>query len=148
MTPASFTSLLEMVRPLIIRQDTRWRQSIPADQRLMLTLSFDTGKIVAQQEVSVPPRVHLAAFTDIMADIGASMLLSCLQDLPLLLSQAREQPSEGMTKGINTGSIRRVDLLVYSEAHRRACQAPGPDAAERENSVGVGSKYCGGPRNV
>ncbi|CAN8013843.1 unnamed protein product, partial [Ixodes persulcatus] len=36
--------------------------------------------------------------------------------------------------GINTGSIRRVDLLVYSAAHRRVCQAPGPDAAERENS--------------
>ncbi|CAN7944928.1 unnamed protein product [Ixodes pacificus] len=51
MTPASFTSLLEMVRPLITRQDTRWRQSIPADQRLMLTLRFlgsgDTQKSIS-----------------------------------------------------------------------------------------------------
>ncbi|CAN8013563.1 unnamed protein product [Ixodes persulcatus] len=89
----------------------RWRGAAPLVHTLLagdttsgvsvITVApkrFDTGKIVAQQEVSVPPRVHLAAYTDMMADIGASMLLSCLQDLPLLLSQAREQSSEGMTK--------------------------------------------------
>ncbi|KAG0423876.1 hypothetical protein HPB47_000367 [Ixodes persulcatus] len=65
----------------------RWRGAAPLVHTLLagdttsgvsvITVApkrFDTGKIVAQQEVSVPPRVHLAAYTDMMADIGASMM--------------------------------------------------------------------------
>lgn len=89
----------------------RWRGAAPLIHTLLagdttsgvsvITVApkrFDTGKILAQQEVSVPRRAQLAAYTDMMAGIGANMLLTCLQDLPSLLSQAREQPSEGMTK--------------------------------------------------
>lgn len=89
----------------------RWRGAAPLVHTLLagdtesgisvITVApkrFDTGKILAQKTVTVPQGIHLAEYTSMMAQLGASLLLQCLQDLPGLLSQAHEQGSDGVTK--------------------------------------------------
>lgn len=89
----------------------RWRGAAPLVHTLLagdsvsgisvITVApkrFDTGKILAQSEVQVPEGIHLTDYTNMMAGLGANLLLECLQDLPLLLSQARDQGTDGVTK--------------------------------------------------
>uniref|UniRef100_A0A131XE34 Methionyl-tRNA formyltransferase, mitochondrial n=1 Tax=Hyalomma excavatum TaxID=257692 RepID=A0A131XE34_9ACAR len=89
----------------------RWRGAAPLVHTLLagdtvsgisvITVApkrFDTGKIVAQKTVTVPQRIHLEEYTSMMAEIGAKLLLHCLQDLPVLLSRAYDQGSDGVTK--------------------------------------------------
>lgn len=65
----------------------RWRGAAPLVHTLLagdtvsgvsiITVAprrFDTGKILAQREVAVPPQIRLAAYTDMMAVLGADMV--------------------------------------------------------------------------
>lgn len=89
----------------------RWRGAAPLVHTLLagdtesgisvITVApkrFDTGKIVMQRAVTVPQGIHLVEYTSMMAKLGANLLLQCLQDLPVLLSTAQDQGSEGVTR--------------------------------------------------
>ncbi|XP_064471228.1 methionyl-tRNA formyltransferase, mitochondrial-like isoform X2 [Ornithodoros turicata] len=89
----------------------RWRGAAPLVHTLLagdalsgisiITVApkrFDTGKIVMQHEVPVPPVVDLPSYSAMMAKIGSNLLLTCLKDLPSLLSKASPQSADGITK--------------------------------------------------
>ncbi|XP_077483284.1 methionyl-tRNA formyltransferase, mitochondrial [Amblyomma americanum] len=106
----------------------RWRGAAPLVHTLLagdttsgvsvITVApkrFDTGKILAQEEVTVPQGIHLAEYTKMMATLGADLLLKCLQDLPVLLSQAREQGTIGVTKASKVApSLGAIDWAQHT----------------------------------
>lgn len=88
----------------------RWRGAAPIIHTLLhgdtvtgVTLMkikadiFDVGEIISQVKVPVSEDVKLPELTDELSEIGADMLVDCIQSLPTSLTNARPQSSEGVT---------------------------------------------------
>ncbi|NXG43418.1 FMT protein, partial [Psilopogon haemacephalus] len=58
---------------------------------------FDVGPIIKQEEFAVPPCCTAKELEEILAKMGANLLISVLKNLPESLQNKREQPKEGVT---------------------------------------------------
>ncbi|KAM6202462.1 methionyl-tRNA formyltransferase, mitochondrial [Rhynchocyon petersi] len=58
---------------------------------------FDTGPILKQETVPVPPKSTAKELEAVLSRLGANMLISVLKNLPGSLKSGRPQPAEGVT---------------------------------------------------
>ncbi|XP_006886757.1 PREDICTED: LOW QUALITY PROTEIN: methionyl-tRNA formyltransferase, mitochondrial [Elephantulus edwardii] len=58
---------------------------------------FDIGPILKQETVPVPPKSTAKDLEAVLSRLGASMLISVLENLPESLNSGRPQPTEGVT---------------------------------------------------
>ncbi|KAK2496594.1 hypothetical protein MC885_000010 [Smutsia gigantea] len=57
---------------------------------------FDVGPILKQETVPVPPKSTAKELEAVLSRLGADMLISVLKNLPESLSNARQQPTDGI----------------------------------------------------
>lgn len=90
----------------------RWRGAAPivhtlanGDQETGLTIMrikpkrFDVGEIIVQKKIQIKPNTRMPELHKILGNIGASCLISILNQLPEALQHAYPQPNEGVTHG-------------------------------------------------
>ncbi len=87
----------------------RWRGAAPIQRAILagdtgsgvtimqLDAGLDTGPILAQQPVPIPPGTTSAALHDQLAHLGASLLLEVIEALAAGRAQPRAQPAEGVS---------------------------------------------------
>ena len=67
MSPERFDHLLEKITPLIARQDTNFRPSVPAEKRLVITLRF-LSRGLPQETLAQHFRVGYATVSNIVSE--------------------------------------------------------------------------------
>ena len=111
----------------------RWRGAAPIERAIMagdqetgvcimqMEEGLDTGPVFAQQSVSIKPEYTAQPLEQILANIGAELLIDALQKLPLA---ALPQPQEGATYATKlTNKDRLVDWQRNADAISRQIRA-------------------------
>nr|CAG4641132.1 EOG090X0BM2 [Eulimnadia texana] len=96
----------------------RWRGAAPVIHTIMngdketgVTImrikpfKFDVGDIVDQATIAVSPDARTPEILQNLSELGASLLLKCLNDLENYLANSRTQPSEGVTLAPKVDSL-------------------------------------------
>ena len=89
MSPERFEHLLSLVGPLITKQDTTMRESISAEERLVVTLRF-LASGDAQKSLSYAFRIGKATLSHIIAETS-EMIHKCLKDDFLCAPKTQEE---------------------------------------------------------
>ncbi|RWR98511.1 methionyl-tRNA formyltransferase: mitochondrial-like protein, partial [Dinothrombium tinctorium] len=100
----------------------RWRGAAPIQAAILngdtvtgVTLmkiaphKFDVGECILQEAIQMHPRITAQELHPILASLGAKLLIQCLKDLDYYLSNAKKQPSEGITL---SKKIKKEDGLI------------------------------------
>lgn len=93
----------------------RWRGAAPiihsianGDMKTGVTImkihpkKFDIGEILAQEEVDISENTKMPELYIKLADVGAKLLVSCLENLTDRIRDAKPQPLDGITYGKQT----------------------------------------------
>lgn len=91
----------------------RWRGAAPiiyaianGDKKTGITImklkphKFDVGEIVDQAVVDITDNMKMPELHDRLASLGASVLIDVLKELPDKLNNAKAQPENGFTLGV------------------------------------------------
>lgn len=63
---------------------------------------FDVGEILAQKEVPIPKAVLMPELHDTLANVGAQLLVECIENAPASFHNAKQQDDINATYGILT----------------------------------------------
>lgn len=93
----------------------RWRGASPIihailndDRRTGVSImkihpdKFDVGEILAQREVPIPNAVLMPELHDTLADVGAQLLVECIENAPESFQNAKQQDDTNVTYGMLT----------------------------------------------
>lgn len=61
---------------------------------------FDVGEILAQREVQIPEAVLMPELHDTLANVGAELLVECIEHAPAIFQNARQQDDTNVTYGM------------------------------------------------
>jgi methionyl-tRNA formyltransferase len=124
----------------------RWRGAAPIQRALLagdaqsgvsimkMDAGLDTGPVFRQQSVPISAQDDAGSLHDKLAELGARLLLSVLDDLEVGRAQAEPQPNEGITYA---HKIAKTDVRLHWERPapelERTVRAlrPTPGAAAR-----------------
>ncbi|XP_059046129.1 methionyl-tRNA formyltransferase, mitochondrial isoform X2 [Achroia grisella] len=99
-----------LIKHSVLQHFPMWRGAAPiihtllhGDQITGVTLMkikpdvFDVGEIISQKIVPISQDIRLPELTEQLSEIGADMLVQCIESLPDSLTQTKPQSSEGVT---------------------------------------------------